>query len=92
MAATKLTLSVDETTIQLAKKVALESNMSVSKLFKKLIIDIDKKKNKKDPLLEKIRSSEIPQWIKELTVSSKPVPDFDHKAEYGKHLEEKYGL
>jgi hypothetical protein len=92
MAATKLTLSVDKDTILIAKKVASESNMSVSKLFKTLINEVDKKRKKKDPLLEKIRNAEIPAWIKELTISGKPVPDFDHKAEYGKHLEEKYGL
>jgi len=92
MAASKLTLSVDRDTIQIAKRVASESNMSVSKLFKKLMTEIDKKRDKKDPLLERLRSTDIPEWIKELTVVDKPTPDFDHKAEYGKHLEEKYGL
>ena len=43
MATVKLTLSVDKDTIQTAKRVALESNMSVSKLFKKLITEVDKK-------------------------------------------------
>jgi hypothetical protein len=34
---------------------------------------------------------ELPQWIKELTIDGPPVPEFDHKAEYHKHLDEKYG-
>lgn len=92
MAQAKLTLSSDKDTIQLAKAIASESNISVSKLFKNLITDLAKKKNKKDPVLEKIRSTEVPDWIKKLTLADKPTPDFDHKAEYGKHLEEKYGL
>ena len=91
-ATSKLTLSVDRDTIQIAKRVASESNISVSKLFKKLVTEIDKKRNKKDPLLEKLRNTDIPDWIKDLTVVNKPTPDFDLKAEYGKHLEEKYGL
>lgn len=32
---------------------------------------------------------ELPDWIKNLTVKGDPIPDFDHKAEYHKHLEEK---
>jgi len=91
MATSKLTLSIDNDTKELEKMVAAESKISVSKLFKNLITDIAKKKKVKDPLLEKIKSTDIPDWIKQLTVVSEPVPDFDHKAEYGKHLEKKYG-
>jgi len=92
MATTKLTLSIDKDTIQMAKELASESNMSVSKLFKKLINEVARKSKKKDPLLEKIRSAKKPDWIKELTLTDEPIADFDHKAEYGKHLEEKYGI
>ena len=91
MALTKLTLSSDTDTIQLAKRIASDNNISVSKLFKKLILEINKKTTEKDPVLEKIKNAEIPDWIKQLKLSDKPTPDFDHKAEYGKHLEEKYG-
>jgi hypothetical protein len=35
---------------------------------------------------------ELPSWVKKMTISTDPVPDFDHKAEYHKHLEEKYGF
>jgi len=34
---------------------------------------------------------ELPEFIKKLRITTGPVPDFDHKAEYHKHLEEKYG-
>jgi hypothetical protein len=37
MATTKLTLSADEQTIELAKRIASEDNISVSKLFKELL-------------------------------------------------------
>jgi hypothetical protein len=35
---------------------------------------------------------EYPEWIQELILSKESTPDFDHKAEYHKHLDEKYGL
>ena len=66
--------------------------MSVSKLFKKLLNEVDKKKIKKDPLLEKFNNPNAPEWMKELIIARHPTPDFDHKAEYHKHLEEKHGL
>jgi FMN-dependent NADH-azoreductase len=91
MATAKLTLSVDRDTIQIAKEVASESNMSVSKLFKKLIIESYKKRKKKTEV--KIKPlNELPEWIQQLVIAKEPVPDFDHKAEYHKHLDEKYGL
>ena len=44
-------------------------------------------------LIDQIKSlDELPDWVKEFAISGDPVPDFDHKAEYHKHLEEKYGL
>jgi len=39
-----------------------------------------------------IKKIEIADWVKKLTLSKIPTPDFDHKEEYHKHLEEKYGL
>jgi hypothetical protein len=92
MANTKLTLSSDKDTIQLAKQIAAESNMSVSKLFKKLINEFDKKKMKAGSLAEKFNNKDAPEWMKELIIARKPTPNFDHKAEYHKHLEEKFGL
>ena len=34
---------------------------------------------------------ELSDFVARITISGDPVPDFDHKAEYHKHLEEKYG-
>ncbi|MBL4677946.1 MAG: hypothetical protein JKY70_17340 [Mucilaginibacter sp.] len=90
MASVKLTLSMDKHTIQIAKEVAAESNMSVSKFFKSLVTEIDKKrkKNKADmPVL-----TDLPEWLQQVIIATEPTADFDHKAEYHKHIEEKYGL
>ena len=94
MATVKLTLSVDKDTIQTAKRVELESNMSVSKLFKKLITEVDKKKGKKDSLLEKLKSYEIPDDIKSLTgiLKGKFPDDMDYKQMRYEYLKEKYDL
>lgn len=92
MATEKLTLSADRDTIELAKHLASEDNISVSKLFKALITDLAKKRKKKDPILEKYKDVEMPQWIKDLTIDAKydsTKSDDDVKYEY---LKEKYGL
>jgi Sec7-like guanine-nucleotide exchange factor len=94
MATTKLTLSADEHTIQLAKAIAAEDNTSVSKLFKTLINEGAKKRKKNDPLLEKLKTIEISDDIKALTgILKGKVPDdinlWDAKYKY---LKEKHGL
>jgi hypothetical protein len=35
---------------------------------------------------------EISDWVKDMVAVSEPAPDFDHKAEYRRHIEEKYSL
>jgi hypothetical protein len=94
MATSKLTLSADKDTIQMAKRIASENNISVSKLFKNVIIEIDKKKKKKDPLLEKLKTFEIPDDIKALTgiLKGKYPDDMDYKDMKYEYLKEKYGL
>lgn len=91
MGATKLTLSVDEDTIQIAKAIASENHISVSKLFKTLVKEVDKKRKKKEEFKMK-PLSEYSEWVQELIVAKEPTPDFDHKALYHKHLDEKFGL
>ena len=85
----KLTLNIEPALIDQIKKVAKKRKTSVSKIaegiFKKEV------ENEKEPF--KMKSlEELPQWVRELSIAGDPVPDFDHKAEYHKHLEEKYGL
>ena len=85
----KLTLNIEPGLIEKMKRVAKKRNTSISKIaenfFKKEV------ESESEPFRMK-SLEELPQWIKELTIAGDPVPDFDHKAEYHKHLEEKYGL
>ena len=94
MAASKLTLSVDKETIQMAKEFASEDNVSVSKLFKTLITEIAKKRNKKDPLLEKYKNIELSPGILALTgiLKGKYPEDMDYKDMKYEYLKDKYGL
>jgi uncharacterized coiled-coil DUF342 family protein len=83
----KLTLNIEPSLINQIKEVAKKRNTSVSKIaantFKKEVeAEIEPFKIKTE--------SELPDWIKNLSISGDPIPDFDYKAEYGKHLEEKY--
>jgi hypothetical protein len=85
----KLTLNIEPGLIEQIKAVAKKRNVSLSKvtenLFKKEVeIDAEPFRMKSE--------EELPEWVRNFKISGDPIPDFDHKAEYGKHLEEKYGL
>lgn len=85
----KLTLNIEPGLIDQIKEVARKKNTSLSKvteaLYKKEVETV------KEPFRMK-SLDELSDFAKSLTISGEPVPDFDHKAEYHKHLEEKYGL
>ncbi|MDB5031348.1 DUF6364 family protein [Mucilaginibacter sp.] len=84
----KLTLNIEPGLIDQMKKVAKKRNTSISKLaesfFKKEV------ETEREPFRMK-SLEELSDVVKQFTISGDPVPDFDHKAEYHKHLEEKYG-
>jgi len=94
MAASKLTLSADKDTIQLAKTIASEDNISVSKLFKTLINEVAKKRNKRNPILEKFKDTEISPDILALSgiLKGKYPDDMDYKDMKYEYLKEKYDL
>lgn len=69
-----------------AKKIAKERSISLSKLVENYLRTISNSKEQ-----SKVDSIEISDWVKSLIAVDKPTPDFDHKAEYHKHLEDKYG-
>jgi hypothetical protein len=94
MATTKLTLSVDRDTIDLAKQLASENNISVPRLFKKLITEFPKKTKVTDPILEKYKDVEIPAWIKDLSVKTKIdlQANVNYKDLKYKYLKENYKL
>jgi hypothetical protein len=89
MSTTKLTLSIDKKIVDFGKKYAEKTHTSLSKMFQRYLQSIAESEVQQ-PLAKPTK--EYSQWIKDLTLSDKPTPDFDHKAEYGKHIEEKYGL
>lgn len=85
----KLTLNIDPGLTERMKEVAKKRNTSISKMvesfFKKEV------ESEKEPFRMK-SEEEISDWVKGMVASREPIPDFDHKAEYHKHLEEKYGV
>ena len=85
----KLTLNIQPDLIEQMKKVAKKRNTSISKLaesfFRKEV------ESEKEPFRMK-SEDELSDFVKSLVASNTPTPDFDHKAEYHKHLDEKYGL
>jgi hypothetical protein len=94
MATKKLTLSADEQTIELAKRIASEDNISVSKLFKELLNDFSKKRKKEDPLIERYKNMVISDDIKALTgiLKGKVPDDVDYKDLKWEYLKERHGL
>jgi hypothetical protein len=94
MATTKLTLSVDKDTIDLAKQLASESNVSVSKLFKNFVKEKAGKRTKEDPILEKYKDVQIAPEILALTgiLKGKYPEDMDYKDMKYEYLKDKYGL
>lgn len=85
MATTKLTLSVESEVVYQAKIIAKEKNISLSKMVENYLRSISLEGNAASEEIE------ISDWVKGMVAVDKPIPDFDHKAEYHKHLEEKYG-
>ena len=83
----KLTLNIEPGLIDQMKRVAKKRNTSISKMaesfFKKEVV------SEMEPFRIK-EEAELSDWVKGLVAVNGPTPDFDHKAEYRKHLEEKY--
>lgn len=85
----KLTLNIEPGLTEQMKAVAKARNTSISKIVENFF----KKEVEVEQAPFKMKSyDELPDFIKSLRISGGPIPDFDDKAEYHKHLEEKYGL
>ena len=85
----RVTLDIEPGLIDQLKRVAKRKNTSISKVAGPILrkeLDIEEEPFKMKNI------EELPQWLTDLTIASYPVPDFEHKTEYHKHLEEKYGL
>ncbi len=85
----RVTLDIEPGLIDRLKKAAKKGNTSISKIAEPIL----KKELEFENESFSMKSlDELPQWVKDLTIKGEPIPDFDNKAEYHKHLEEKYGL
>ncbi len=80
---TKLTLKLNKRSIERAKKYAKSHNQSLSVLVEKYFNLISEK--------EKTAELEISPNVMELSGIIKLDKNYDPKAEYGKHIEGKYG-
>ena len=83
----KLTLNIKPDLIAQMKEVAKKKKTSVSKLAEGFF---EKEVNAEREPFRMKSEEELPQWVKDLAISGDPVPDFDSKAEYRKHIIEKY--
>jgi len=83
----RVTLDIEPALVDEIENLAKRRKISLSELaaylFKKEASNDVRKATEND-------DNEIADWVKRLTLSDNPTPDFDHKAEYHKHIEEKY--
>jgi hypothetical protein len=84
----KLTLNIEPGLINQIKRVAKKRNTSLSKITENLF---KKEVQVEDEPFHLKNENELSDYIKGIVAVDHPIHDFDHKAEYHKHLEEKYG-
>jgi translation elongation factor EF-4 len=86
----KLVLDIEPEVIDTLNKVAEKKHQTVSQVAENLFRNAGSEEL--NSIDVKAKLGKYSEWIQRLVIADKPTPDFDHKAEYGKHLEEKYGL
>jgi hypothetical protein len=85
----KLVLDIEPSVKDELEKLVKEQNLDLSKITEDFFRSLTAKEKKPYKIKQE---HELSDWAKSLVLSKEPTPDFDHKAEYGKHIEEKYGL
>ena len=83
----KLTLNIEPGLINQIKLVAKKRNTSLSKITETLF---KKELQVEDEPFRLKKEHELSDWVKGIIAVDRPIPDFDNKAEYHKHLEAKY--
>ncbi|UEG53669.1 DUF6364 family protein [Mucilaginibacter daejeonensis] len=95
MTTIQLTLNVEDGIAEKLKAYTQRQHTDLNKLVEHLLGEVADEQQKLE-LAQAQRSTktlkDYPEWLQKLVLSKEPTPDFDHKKEYGKHLEEKYGL
>ena len=86
----KLVLDIEPGVKNDLEKLVKEQNLDLSKIAEAFFKSLTTRE--KEPVKVKKELKDYPEWLQKIVLSKEPTADFDHKAEYGKHLEEKYGL
>jgi hypothetical protein len=80
---TKLTLSINETTVRKAKRLSRKRGKSISKIVEEYLDSLSEQDEQKESVIDK---------IDKILKGKITNPDFDWKKEKAKHLKKKYGL
>jgi hypothetical protein len=86
----KLVLDIEPSVKDELERLVKEQNLDLSKITEEFFRSLTTKKEESIKVKKELK--DYPEWIQNIVLSKEPTPDFDHKAEYGKHIEEKYGL
>ena len=93
MESTKLTLSIKADSLSLVKEYAKRQHTSVSKLLQEFFDGIAEQEKKEDPIKEKYKNVEIPDWINQLTgIVKDPDPNMSYDDMKYEYFKEKYDL
>lgn len=88
----KLILDIEPDVLKQAELYADATHTDLSQLIEGYLKRVTTSRVVVEEPKANTKTIEIADWVKKLTLSKKPTPDFDCKAEYHKHLDEKYGL
>ena len=95
MTTIQITLNVEDGIAEKVKAYSERQHIDLNKLVEAHLSEIADKQEQVELYQANRKMKELkdyPEWIQRLVLSKEPTPDFDHKKEYGKHIEEKYGL
>jgi hypothetical protein len=95
MATIQVTLNIENEAAERVNQYAARQHTNITNLLESYLKGLaeteDIKENTTKVTKPKKELKDYPEWLQEIVLSKEPTEDFDHKAEYGKHIEEKYG-
>ena len=93
MESTKVTLNIKADSLSAVKEYAKRQHTSVTKLVQEFFDGIAEQEKKEDPIKEKYKNVEIPDWIKQLTgIVKDPDPNMSYDDMKYEYFKEKYDL
>lgn len=93
MTTIQVTLNIDDSIADRIKRYAEDQHITLDMLLEqqlKTFADSQPDVSSDTVVYIKKEPHEFSPWLQSVILAKEPTPDFDHKAEYGKHLEEKY--